>query len=789
MFTLRHPKHAITLGFVLVLFLLAGVTVIGLSQMAGINARMSAIVNQQNVKTDLVAAMRNAARERSISLHRMALMRDPFERDEEYLYFSKVGTDFLKARNDFLAMRLTPTEKELFAASQKFTSQATEAQAKVLVLINDNKVDEANQRLLEQAVPMQNLVLATFDRLLQAQRQATQAAAAAAQRQYKHAVYSMVGLGLLSIGFGVVVALLVVRRSNENERALFQEKERAEVTLHSIADAVITTNALGIVEYMNPIAEQLTAWPVSEAQHRPIDQVLHIVNEHTRETIPNPLMIGMLGGRTVTVDPHGVLIARDGAEYAIEDSAAPIHDNHGDVIGYVVVFRDVSQARHLAHQLSWQASHDALTGLANRHEFENVMAQLVEGARLQHKLHALLYMDLDQFKIVNDTCGHIAGDELLRQIAVVISAKVREGDHLFRLGGDEFAVLLSGCPLTRAESIAEEIRHAIETFRFVWQQKTFSLGVSIGLVAISADSVSMAQLLAAADAACYSAKEKGRNRVQVYEASDTEFALRQGEMQWLPRINHALQENRLQLYHQKIVPIDRAKNLSSDCEILLRMLDENGRVVPPQAFIPAAERYNLMPAIDRWVVRHTLDWIKAHPQQCAATGTVYMNLSGQSLNDDVTLNFVVDAITHAGGLQVRLGFEVTETAAIANLGRAICFMSTLKGLGCSFALDDFGSGMSSFAYLKNLPVDKIKIDGVFVRDMLRDDIDMAMVDAINRIGHVMGLQTVAEFVENQAILDKLAELGVDFAQGYALHRPEPLVGMGTPAALETAIAG
>ena len=775
MFALRHTKQSITLGFVLVLSLLLAVTAIGLTQMAAINGRMSAIVNQQNVKTDLVAAMRNAARERSISLHRMALMHDPFERDEEFLYFGKVAGDFLSARDKFRTMHLTPIEKDIFADSQKVTQQATETQRQVVALINENRAKEADQVLLDKAVPLQNLVLANFDKLLDYQRRLTREAASVAQREYERAFYSMIGLGLLSVCFGIVVAIAVIRRSAEGEKALFREKERAEVTLHSIADAVITTNANGIVEYMNPIAEQLTAWPLAEAQGQTIDQVLRVVNEHSREAIRNPLTIGALGGRTVTVDPHGLLIARDGAEYAIEDSAAPIHDNHGKVVGYIVVFRDVSQARHLAHQLSWQASHDALTGLANRHEFESVMAQLVESARVHHKHHALLYMDLDQFKIVNDTCGHVAGDELLRQIAVVISAKVREGDSLFRLGGDEFAVLLSGCPMNRAEGIAEEIRHAIDAFRFVWQQKTFSIGVSIGLVSISADSVSMAQLMAAADAACYSAKEKGRNRIQVYEASDSEFALRQGEMQWLPRINRALEEDRLQLYYQKIVAVNPSQESPKvDCEILLRMEDEQGRMVPPQAFIPAAERYSLMSTLDRWVVRNAIAWITRHPQELQQVETIYMNLSGQSLNDDAFLNFIVDTLHQAGPLAVRLGFEITETAAIANLSRAIRFMGTLKGLGCSFALDDFGSGMSSFAYLKNLPVDKIKIDGVFVRDMLRDEIDLAMVDAINRIGHVMGLQTVAEFVEQDAILEKLQTLGVDFAQGYALHRPEPL---------------
>jgi EAL domain-containing protein (putative c-di-GMP-specific phosphodiesterase class I) len=329
--------------------------------------------------------------------------------------------------------------------------------------------------------------------------------------------------------------------------------------------------------------------------------------------------------------------------------------------------------------------------------------------------------------------------------------------------------------VTRAVAIANEIRQAIEAFRFIWQDKSFVIGVSIGLVPISADSESLAQLLGAADAACYTAKEKGRNRVQVYAASDSDLALRQGEMQWLPRINLALEQNRFLLYYQKITHVrgtDRAADLQY--EVLLRMLDEQGKIVSPQAFIPAAERYNLMPSIDRWVVRSTLAWLAAHAASLHGVSTVYINLSGQSLNDETFVPFVVEQFKSVGALSVRIGFEITETAAIANLSRAMQFMNTLKALGCSFALDDFGSGMSSFAYLKNLPVDKIKIDGIFVRDILSDKIDCAMVEAINRIGHVMGIETVAEFVENDAILQKLKQIGVDYAQGYGLHMPAAL---------------
>lgn len=775
---LHHTKFTISLGFILILFMLVALAVIGLTRMSAIQSRMDGIVNQQNVKTELVVTMHNAARERSIALHRMALMADPFDRDTEYLYFRQMAWDFLKARTALHKMALSPVEVEALKVAQELTKKAVAVQEEIYILTSEEKFAEANQRLLQEALPVQNQVLAQFNTMLAYQRHSAREAATTAELEYQNTFYSMIGLGLLSVVLGIGIAVAVVRHSTRAERALFHEKERAEVTLHSIADAVISTDAEGRIEFMNPIAEQLTGWREAQALGELIDTVFRVVNELTREALSCHIdSADIRDAQDIQPQLNGLLISTDGNEYAIEKSVAPIRDGQGGIIGYVFVFHDVTHSRHLAHQLSWQASHDALTGLANRREFESVMQQLCETAQARGKQHALLYMDLDQFKIVNDTCGHAAGDELLRQVAAIISTKVREGDSLFRLGGDEFAVLLTGCPVKRAEEIAHDIRQAIEDFRFIWQDKPFSIGVSIGLVPITVESEGMAQLLAAADAACYAAKEKGRNRVQVYEASDAELSMRKGEMRWLPRINRALEENRFLLYYQKITTVKREASFDMmQYEVLLRMLDEEGHIVPPQAFIPAAERYNLMPQVDRWVIRNTLAWIAAHAASLQGVSTVYINLSGQSLNDELFLSFVEEQIKQVGVLSVRIGFEITETAAVANLSRAMHFINKLKALGCSFALDDFGSGMSSFAYLKNLPVDKIKIDGLFVRDILTDKIDCAMVEAINRIGHEMGIETVAEFVENDAILEKLKLIGVDYAQGYGIHMPAALDG-------------
>jgi len=557
----------------------------------------------------------------------------------------------------------------------------------------------------------------------------------------------------------------VERLVAEKTAELALEKERAQVTLASIGDAVITTDAAGRIEYLNTAAETLTGWSHAEAHGRELAEIFRV------RPADDPAVVA---GSLEAPVRDSLLVNRAQQEIAIDQSVAPIYGRDGEVLGSVVVFHDVSQQRQLAREMSYQASHDALTGLYNRRAFEERLGQLLVSARSDGVQHALLYLDLDQFKIVNDACGHSAGDQLLRQLAALLRKESRQSDVLARLGGDELGILLQNCQEDEAEKVAQKLLQNINDFRFAWKERTFTIGASIGLVSFDSESENAASILSAADAACYAAKDKGRNRVLVYQADDVELSQRRTQMQWVTRLKHALDENRFVLYSQPIVPIASGTTAPVYQEVLLRLREEDGTIVLPGAFLPAAERYGLMPEIDRWVVRTVLQWLAGHADDRGLAASYTINLSGQSLSDGPFLGFVLHEIAQSGVTPTRVYFEITETAAVTASHSAREVMQTLKDRGCRFLLDDFGSGWSSFAYLKSLPVDFLKIDGSLVRDMAHDVLDEAMVRAINEIGHVLGIATIAEFVENEAVLEKLKALGVDYAQGYAIARPAPI---------------
>lgn len=557
------------------------------------------------------------------------------------------------------------------------------------------------------------------------------------------------------------------------QKALYQEKEQALVTLESIGDGVITTDRVGKICYMNPMAEQLVGARVETIRGRNYQQVLQLIDETSGQPLSDLVQQCLTSAQHKFTNNEGVLLKTDGTRYHLKVTTAPMRDEGHALIGAVLVLHDISEVMGMARQLSHQARHDQLTNLYNRSVFEQRTRELIKSALHNDEHHVLLYMDLDQFKVVNDTCGHHAGDELLQQVAALMHDRVRESDILARLGGDEFGVLLEHCPLEMATDIANTLLATVKEFRFAWEDKAFEIGISIGMVPINRQSGDITQVLSAADAACYVAKDRGRNRIHIYQPDDDAVLQRHGEMQWVHRLSSAFDNNRFILFAQPIVHVS-GERLVSHYEILIRMQDEGGNIIPPGAFMPAAERYNLMPMIDRWVIRQTLEMIREAqgelafpPLECA------INLSGQSLCDDDLLTYVIDLFDETGIPCESISFEVTETAAVANLTRAKRFISVLREMGCSFSLDDFGAGLSSFGYLKSLPVDYLKIDGAFVRDMVIDRIDNAMVRSINEIGHLMGLKTIGEYAEDEMVLLALKHAGVDFAQGNAVAVPQP----------------
>ncbi len=567
-----------------------------------------------------------------------------------------------------------------------------------------------------------------------------------------------------------------IRERKRIEARLHRHSELAQVTLEAITEAVITCDADKNTVYINPMAAAILAKPLEDAFALPIDELINIYTMDGNELKVSSLCNGTKGQQHLRSHTKALYQLKNHRNefFEVQLNCAPLLDPQGKSMGWVIALQDITQHNRLQEQLTFQAVHDTLTGLINRREFEKRLEQFIFDAQKDKTHHLLCYLDLDQFKLVNDTCGHRAGDALLKQLSNLLKPILRQSDTLARLGGDEFGVLLSHCPVDKGLEIAESLRKTITAFRFSWEGQIFSVGVSIGIVCINEDSGSLDEVLSHADAACYAAKDLGRNRVQLFQADDQDTQQRQGQIQWASRLQEALDKDLFRLFYQPIVPLEAENEGMPHYEILSRMIDAKGSLIPPGAFIPAAERFGLMSKIDKWVIRNTLAWMGDQLKQQKQPVFCAINLSGASIGRDDCLNLIRTQLEKHQVPAKNICFEVTETAAIADPDNAGRFIHELKQLGCQFALDDFGSGLSSFGYLKQLPVDYLKIDGIFIQEIANNPIDQAMVASINNIGHIMGLKTIAEFVEDSASLDILRQIGVDYVQGYYLGRPEPL---------------
>jgi len=555
--------------------------------------------------------------------------------------------------------------------------------------------------------------------------------------------------------------------------ALYEEKERLQVTLASIADAVLTTDVEGRILFLNPVAEQLTGWTLADAEGRPHEEVFRIHDSQTDAILPSPVTRCLHEQTITSLDEGAVLLSRHGERHEVQDSAAPVRTVDGHIIGAVLVFQNVTHARNLQRELSYNASHDALTGLYNRLKFEQELDAAWQQAQAGSTQHALCFIDLDRFKVVNDSAGHAAGDLLLRELGTLLHDSLRGSDAVARIGGDEFALLLRDCDLGQAEAIAEKLIASIGAVRFNWQDRVYDVGASAGIVAITAETRSPAELMSQADVACYTAKHAGRNRAALYRAGSEDVERQHREILMASGLREALEQHRFELHAQPIVATRASGTKQQHVELLLRLRDVQGQLISPATFIPAAERFGLMSNIDRWVVRQVLvelvPWLQERPQL-----HVGINLSGNSLSDPGFLPELLELIAASPLDPQRLLFELTETAVINKLSVASQLISQVRERGCRIALDDFGAGLSSFTYLKNFRVDYVKIDGSFVRNLDQDPLDRAIVESINQVAHHLGAETIAEFVESRATFELLGSIGVDYAQGYALGKPIPL---------------
>ena len=652
--------------------------------------------------------------------------------------------------------------EQINTANQKLV----EMEIQVFDLINKQKIEEAKSVIFSDAYKEQKQLYSNGMEVFYKKLQESTNTYIEDNTKFSEVIEVIILVVLLML---ISVWTIVFFNIRAGQVALQNSQAKNKAIVDNTVDGFITFDDKGHIETFNRASERIFGYRINEVIGKNIKMLMpapyhdehdgYLHNDH--KTGDKKII-----GKNREVEGR----RKDGSVFPMDLSVSEVGIKGQKL--YSGIVRDISDRKQADDQLSFQAKHDALTGLVNRLEFENRTKRLLSTIQHSKSEHALCYLDLDQFKIVNDTCGHAAGDELLRQLSSVLSGIVRHRDTLARLGGDEFGVLMEYCSLEHAYRVAESLQKAIQEHLFTWEGRNFRVGVSIGLVPITTATNSLMELMKNADIACYMAKDMGRNRIQTYHIEHSELAKRHGEMHWVERIIQALEEDQFCLYAQAIVPL--VDKPSKHYELLLRMKDVEGSIILPGAFLPAAERYNLISKLDRWVIENTFYVLSENPTFLNEVDFCSINLSGPSLTDPKILDLIIKLLDESCIASDKICFEITETAAISNLSIAMKFISILKGLGCRFALDDFGSGLSSFAYLKNLSVDYLKIDGMFVKDIANDPIDNAMVKSINEIGHIMGMQTIAEFVENNVIKGMLKEIGVDYGQGYGIGKPQPL---------------
>ncbi len=768
----EQGRYALIAGYIVIWLLMTLLSVASLGYMSAIQEQLRDIVAVHNTKKDLVKQMHASTRERVFSLQHMLLLDDPFERDTESMKIDTYGVKFTNARDQFMKLPLDPAEQQLMISHAVLASRAGPAQRDAISLIMENEMERARQLLLDEVIPIQQQALAVLRDLEEYQDTSIKQALQHGEDSYRNAGLLLIILGGVAVLLLLSIAVKVFKVMRHAAQALHEEKDRLRVTLNSIGDGVIATDSHGLIEYINPVAEQYTGWSQEEAKGTNIFDVFHVIN--AADDTPVATSLDALIDESRITDPHHhcLLQRRDGLTLAVDFTSSAIHHEDGSVGGYVTVFRDESELREMAHHLSHQAAHDPLTNLINRREFERHLIALLRRGELNNGEHVLCYLDLDRFKVVNDSCGHAAGDELLKQLVTLFKHRVRNNDLLARIGGDEFGLLLENCPVERALRITEEIRHTVHRYRFVWKGQSFQVGVSIGMVAIDNRWQNLPELLAAADAACYAAKDGGRNRVHLYLNSDSGEPGE--EATWPARIRDALEHDGLIHYYQKPVALSATPAEPHCYDLQLRIKEQGWQHLPLAPLMPQAERHGLAPRIDRWAVENALVLARLREDYQAIHA---VQLSASSLQDTTFVSDIATIARQRSISPAQLCLEIPEGYLLTATSQAYAAALGLKEQGFRIALNGTGESIGAHDTLRNLPFDYVRIAGDFVYEALEDPIHRIRLEAIVRMAHSMGMQVIVMDVQSGPLLELLAEIGADYLSGTGIDKPQPAIAL------------